>query len=244
MQKGDTGFLATQDGMKSLALVCMFLSHVSRLLPEDALWLARLFTGLGYFTAPVMCWCLVEGFYRTRSRRRYFLRLLCFAALSQVPYMVYFGRPYSGNMLCTLALCFLVLQVRYLPWRRPVRWIAVFVLMFLTAFCDWPYLAVLLVLWLDTARGMDGHGQGPATVAAFALFAFLLFLFQYFGTDSALGLDAMDAAASAAMAFPACAYAIRAVPGRPSRGKRVFFYGFYPAHLALLCVVRLAIELL
>ena len=38
-----------------------------------------------------MCYFLVEGFYYTHSRRKYGERLLIFAGISQVPYMIAFG---------------------------------------------------------------------------------------------------------------------------------------------------------
>ena len=72
--------------LKLAALFFMLLNHIAWIfLPEDSL-ACGLLTGLGYFTAPVMCYLLAEGVFLTRSVLRYLFRLLLFALLSQVPY--------------------------------------------------------------------------------------------------------------------------------------------------------------
>ena len=81
----------TRDTIKYLAIFTMLLNHIANvLLPENTiLWEA--FIDIGYFTAITMCYFLVEGFYYTHSRRKYGERLLIFAGISQVPYMMAFG---------------------------------------------------------------------------------------------------------------------------------------------------------
>ena len=50
---------------------------------------------LGRLTAPIMCFFLAEGFAKTSSRRRYVIRLLVFALISQVPYAL---AHHGGNL--------------------------------------------------------------------------------------------------------------------------------------------------
>ena len=97
----------SRDGIKYAAMLAMLLNHVAAVfLAPGTLW-AQLLTDVGYFTAPVMCWFLVEGYGRTRSRRRYALRLAAFAALSELPFCLAFtegeGLSFVGmNMIFIL----------------------------------------------------------------------------------------------------------------------------------------------
>ena len=73
---------------------------------------AEFLKGIGYFTAPVMCYFLVEGFYKTSSRRAYAKRLFVFALVSQVPYFLAFNREAAVlNMMFSLLFSFLILCV-------------------------------------------------------------------------------------------------------------------------------------
>ena len=101
----------TRDAIKYLAIFTMLLNHIANvLLPENTiLWEA--FIDIGYFTAITMCYFLVEGFYYTHSRRKYGERLLIFAGISQVPYMMAFGNS-QLNMIFTLFICFMILVVQ------------------------------------------------------------------------------------------------------------------------------------
>lgn len=101
----------------------MLLNHIANvLLPENTiLW--EVFIDIGYFTAITMCYFLVEGFYYTHSRRKYGERLLIFAGISQVPYMMAFDFS-QLNMIFTLFICFMILVIQdkmiASKWRVPL----------------------------------------------------------------------------------------------------------------------------
>ena len=113
----------TRDAIKYLAIFTMLLNHIANvLLPENTiLW--EVLVDIGYFTAITMCYFLVEGFYYTHSRRKYGERLLIFAGISQVPYMIAFGNS-QLNMIFTLFICFMILVVQEKmmasKWRIPL----------------------------------------------------------------------------------------------------------------------------
>ena len=70
--------------------------------------------GIGRQAFPIFCFFLVEGLKKTRSRLKYFVRLLIFAVLSQFPFQKCFF-PQSphihGNVICTLTIGFLTIWV-------------------------------------------------------------------------------------------------------------------------------------
>lgn len=109
--------------------------------------------GIGYFTAPVMCYFLVEGFYKTSSRRAYAKRLFVFALVSQVPYFLAFNREAAVlNMMFSLLFSFLILCVFHgEAFRRGKGQLQIAGLFFLSVFSDWSALAPAFTLLFDRA---------------------------------------------------------------------------------------------
>ena len=61
----------TRDAIKLIAILTMFFNHFSHVFLTAGRNPAEFMIRIGYFTAPVMCYFLVEGFYKTSSRRAY-----------------------------------------------------------------------------------------------------------------------------------------------------------------------------
>ena len=97
----------TRDAIKMIAMLTMFFNHFSHVFLTAGTYPAEFLKGIGYFTAPVMCYFLVEGFYKTSSRRAYAKRLFVFALVSQVPYFLAFNREAAVlNMMFSLLFSF------------------------------------------------------------------------------------------------------------------------------------------
>ena len=74
----------------------------------------RLLRAAGRQAFPIFCFFLVEGFEKTSSRMRYFVRLLIFAVLSQIPFQKSIfprAKYFHGNVICTLAIGLLTIWV-------------------------------------------------------------------------------------------------------------------------------------
>lgn len=101
-------FSLTGNQLKILACIAMFADHAAKA------WLARGMTYtllsqvLGRIAFPIYCFFITEGFFHTRSPRKYILRLLLFGILSEVQYDIIFHRavwyPKNQNVLFILAL--------------------------------------------------------------------------------------------------------------------------------------------
>lgn len=80
--------------LKLIAIVSMLIDHVNKALiypnlssNDGALTkLSNLFDILGRIAFPIFCFLLIEGFFRTRSRKKYLLHLLLFGVISEVPF--------------------------------------------------------------------------------------------------------------------------------------------------------------
>ena len=226
-----------RDAVKYIAMLTMFLNHFAHVFLDHGSVLCAVFTGAGYFTAPVMVYFMVEGYGYTRSKKKYFLRLLFFALLAQLPYYWALGIG-NLNMLFTLCLCFGIIWVDKNVGNKALRTGAEVLLVFLSGVCDWAFLAPLYTLLLLWAEG-DRKKTALAYAAATALFgAFLLASGVMQGrTGARLGLELLYASGVAAAGVCiVCLYnGKRAAHGRTF--SKWFFYCFYPAHLLALGVL-------
>ncbi len=238
-----------RDMIKYIAMLTMLLNHISHIFLESGTFLAGLFEYAGYFTAPVMCWFLVEGYQYTRSKMKYALRLLLFAVISQIPFSLAFSYgdeiQFIGfNMLFTLFFCFLILAAEEKIKNRFLRIFVQILLVLVTAICDWPIMAALYtIMFLHTyqSKKKAAVSFGAAT-AIFAFFMYQTQSFLYFGWELILRTICGSLGVAAAGVTVLCFYnGKRAEHGRAF--SKWFFYLFYPGHLLILGLLRLSMGL-
>jgi hypothetical protein len=99
----------TQFSLKLVALFCMLLDHTAKVLltkgilvpylgVEGDLWLRTIMTFLGRMSFPIFAWFTAEGCKHTKRPVRYLLRLLLFAAASEVPFQLCFYGAYETGV--------------------------------------------------------------------------------------------------------------------------------------------------
>ncbi len=253
-------FTMNRTQLKLIAVALMTLNHIAAIFLNPETFLHAFLTGIGYFTAAVMCFFLAEGFLCTTSRRRYGFRLLLFALLSEYPYLLAFSRPkYPDasafnplNMLFTLFFCFLMLQLLSSEFPRSLQLALILPLALLTERCDWGILAPVFVLLFYHA--LRATQSGSALRIAWLLCCALICL------DTLLGslMDAAPAALTALRTVTAlsgpllaaiCILLLYQRSGRTANvsasdsvfptPSRLFFYLYYPLHLLLLAILHM-----
>lgn len=239
-----------RDAIKHVAVIAMLLNHVGRTFftPDDSIF--WILVDPGFLTAPVMCWFLVQGYYKTRSRKRYALRLVFFAVLSQPVYDLWHAicgmDTGSVNMLFTLSVCFLILTVRNGGLPRMLKIFLIGMLTALTSNMTWPVLSCIAVLLFDIWY------ERPAKVQLriFAVIAGLLAYCQTFGFFDiwhGVGSEYLFQASFAWICVLAAGYlvAYQYDPDdgskKPGRLAKYYFYAFYPGHLLVLTLIRFCI---
>ena len=231
----------SRDAIKYIAMLTMFINHAANaLVPAESPWFEVL-TDIGYFTAVTMCFFLVEGYQYTHSRKKYALRLLIFALISQVPYVMAlrFGML---NMLFTLFFCFLILHVRHRVSNGFARNLLVVLLVFVTLFCDWSLLAAIYTILFDRAAG-DKRKQAVSFGIAALLFGLLNWMSYalQMAPLPALGHALISCLGIAASGIVILRFYNGKKGKRSGRFSKWFFYAFYPAHLFVLWLVRLGL---
>ena len=235
-----------RDTIKYIAMAAMLVNHIGTIFLTPGTFLYELCLEIGYFTAPVMCYFLVEGYRLTHSRKLYGRRLFGFAVLSELPFCLAFSHGaevyfVAMNMIFTLFLCFLLLEVLEKEPKGFARGLLVALLILASTVSDWAILAPVYTMLFYKA-GQDREKQKKAFFWAAALFgAFGLAGSPewYSGLQRLLyALGCMSGVAAAGVCI-VCFYNGR----RAQRGQRFskwFFYLFYPVHLLLLGIIRIA----
>lgn len=229
------------DQLKLIAILAMTVDHVTDLIYPGfpAVPAAILLHIIGRLTAPIMWFFISEGFHYTHDIKKYLLRLGGFAVISHFAYCFAFGIdlvPFRSGIFNQTSVMYplfvgalvLWLQnsgVRMREWQRTA---AVFLLIWSAFPGDWSCIAVLSVVGMYRNRG-NLKKQMTAILPWVLLYAAVSFFF----VDRAYGL---------VQPFVFLVYPLlKRYNGQ--RGKRKgmkwFFYLYYPAHLAVIGLLRI-----
>ena len=257
--------LLSGSGLKMLAVVTMLIDHTAAVILEyglypagrmtDALWeLDRAMRVIGRLAFPLYIVLLMEGFFHTRSRAKYLLRLSAFALISEIPFDLAFpmrrvtavpGLLYQ-NVFFTLALGFTVCWLCEEALTRsgqPARFtdFGPREALTLPKAAAWALCAVIVYLGVTAAEVLrtDYAGYGVAAICA----AWLIRRYtdkaawEYAGILPVLIFLSWSELAAAAALWPVCCYR-----GRKGRGgNKWLWYLFYPVHLLILAGVRMIV---
>lgn len=265
--------------MKRIAIIAMFIDHMTYSFLEVAKdasgrrvmntfaagrTLDSIGRGIGRLAFPVFCFLIVEGFLYTRNRWNYLVRLLVFAAISQVPFCL-LAFPYSEKrhadtiftlaagyaliwIVETLAGYFRVNEYLYLPARKRkeeqntegqpcLR---------LPGRADrkWVRIVLFLIPSCAAAYGICRLVKWAGCDYSYGGVICILLLYLLYGLrDISLG------AAWAWLTYYnhnellalTGFWLIRCYNGKRGKQNKIFFYLFYPGHLILLYLIRKAI---
>lgn len=243
--KPEKNYGLNRDAIKYIAMLTMLLNHISHVFLVQGTFLAALFEDVGYFTAPVMCWFLVEGYQYTRSKKNYAIRLFLFAVLSEIPFCLAFS--YGGeiyfmglDMLFTLFFCFLILVAEEKIQNRILSILVQILLVLATIICDWPLMAAIYTIMFSHTYQSKKKAAVSFGAAAliFAVFQYMNSSFLYSGSELIWRTFCSSLGVVAAGITVLCFYnGKRAECGRTF--SKWFFYLFYPVHLLILGVLKI-----
>ena len=227
-----------------IAMTLMLMDHLwATLLPAKE-WL----TCAGRVAFPIFAFMAVEGYFHTRSFKKYILRMLLFAVLSEIPFDLMYGGtwfyPVHQNVLWTFLLSLLGVWLMEQVRKKGKTWMYLLVCV----------LVVLAGLVLGTLCMVDYYGAGVLTVFVFyflhgrkwwcflgqlaalywlnvELLGGLMYPVQLFGMEFELCQQGLALLAL----LPIWLY--RGRQGYHSKPFQYLCYAFYPVHMLLLVVV-------
>ena len=222
-----------------IAMTFMLMDHLwATLLPAQD-WL----TCIGRIAFPVFAFMTVEGYFHTHNLKKYMLRLLLFALISEIPFDLMYGGtwfyPIHQNVIWTLLMGLLGIHLMETVHKNQKRWLYV-----LTAF-------VTVVFGMCM---VDYYGVGVLTVFAFYFFrgrrwwcllgqflalywlnvellGGLMYPVQLFGAE----FEVCQQGLALLALIPVWLY--RGRQGYHSKPFQYVCYAFYPVHMLVLVLV-------
>lgn len=239
--QGTRGLNSNQ--LKLIAIATMTLDHLICVLypnyPTDR-WIVLCHI-LGRLTAPIMWYFIAEGYYYTHNIKKYAGRLFLFAIISHFAYNFAFGIPFipfktsvfnQTSVIWSLAWGLVALAMinddRLKQWQKTV----LLMLICLITFCsDWSCIAVLAIVGIGTNRGNFKKQMEQMMFYVF-MYAAVYFIF----INKLYGIIQL-------FVFISIPF-LKAYNGQRGqwKGMKWFFYLYYPLHLVICGLIRLAVN--
>lgn len=263
--------------LKMIAVITMLVDHtaatiVERLIYDMPSWgpvteenvlawetFYTVLRGIGRMAFPIYCFLLVEGFYHTRNKAKYALRLFVFALISEVPFDMAFQESFFdisyNNVFFTLLIGLLTIWV-YDEVRKRAEIRRASLGSASRAGCEKPGTSygswvISGVLWSLLLAAVPLLGCGLAYLlrtdydAAGVLAIFIMYLF-YERRQLGFGLMVLALGLLAGgLEFLAFFMLVPMKYYNGTRGRQMkyFFYWFYPVHLLLLSLICMVLGL-
>ena len=232
------GFIGSRYGLsgstlKLIACATMLIDHTGAAIVDTVIFRTRLrytdpqafnnlktlyswMRGIGRLAFPIFCFLIVEGFFHTRSVRKYCERLFLFALISEIPFDLALKSsvPYwnKQNVYFTLLISLVCLWMLDSLREKPCI----------------QFIAIFSSMSLSNAMMTDYNFKGVFLIA-------MLYLFH----DYRLYQCIAGAAAIAWERWAPLSYILCFLyNGRRGLRLRYFFYIFYPGHLLVLGIIR------
>jgi len=244
--KTKLSFETTSASLHILAMTCMLCDHLWGTIVPGNDWL----TCIGRLTFPIFAFLLVEGYFHTSSLKKYMIRLLVFALISEIPFNLAMGSrvfyPIHQNVLWSFLLSLLLIHWNEKArksgklWKRIVvgaASVAVGAVLGLLTMVDFYHAGVLTALTFYFFRGKKWWNYLAQLLCLWYINVEILSGFAYelhlFGTTFFLVRQGFALLAL----IPIWLYKGR--QGHHSKAFRWFCYVFYPAHLLILGLLKL-----
>ena len=233
---------ATQ--IKVIAIIAMTLDHIAYTFLPVGTAPHYLLHFVGKTTAPIMCFFLAEGFRHTHDKKKYLLRLLLFAVISQPAYYIFiygtaptsiFHFIRSMSMMVSLMLAFICLLIlTNEKLNVTVKGILTIITISLAQFADWGYIIPIWTI-IFFFFNKDRYKMLAAFITATIIILPVIFLKNY---DSFTAFSYNYGALLALI--PIQLYSgERDRSSTPLKKKinRWFFYIYYPLHMMIIFMI-------
>lgn len=206
--------------MKWIAVLTMITDHVGRMFFPDV----HIFNIIGRIAFPLFAFLLIEGFVHTGNLKKYMLRMLIFACISEIPYDLAMQETWlefsRQNTIWTLTLGLLMLAL-----CRKYQ------------YSVWAVAGIAVVCCAAAALLRFDYGAG----------GIVLILILYFLRDrqwlkylAMLGLSVLWFGGTEIAAMISIIFML-AYNGKHGKNMKYMFYWFYPVHLAVLFFIKILI---
>ena len=230
--------------LRSIAVILMISDHVWATAMSFGNWM----TYIGRMAFPIFAFQIAEGFVHTKNFKKYALRLLGFALITEIPFNLFYSsrwfNPYHQNVLFTLLLGLLAIRVidnlkKDISAKnigKSVLWLLLISIGGTLGFVDYGFLGVLTVVMFYLCRGyrftpiLQLIGMVLINIV---FFEGQVFMFDVFGKTIEIPSQGFVVFAL----IPIWLY-----NGKKGKSRKVLqygFYAFYPVHMLILYLIKL-----
>ena len=229
----------TSNMLRILAMAFMICDHLwAKVIPGND-WM----TYVGRMTFPIFAFMISEGFIHTSNLKKYILRLLAFAVISEIPFNLFYGGswfyPYHQNVMFTLLFGLLaIMLIDKAKKNRDAKTIVKSALLVILlgiasfiCFVDYGFWGFLIVIMFYLFRNFPFAWL--AQLAAMVIINCELFEGQFIVVD--LFGKSFEFATQGFAVFsliPIWLYGGR--KGKSSKIMQYGFYAFYPLHMIII----------
>lgn len=236
----------TSAALHIMAMLFMLCDHLWAMVVSGNDWL----TCIGRLAFPIFAFMIVEGYFHTRSLKKYAGRMLLCAVLSEIPFNLAVGSsvvyPVHQNVLWTFLIGLLLIHLNEKAKKRGKLWLRIITaaataalgfILGLVSFCDYNYAGVFTVLVFYFFRERKWYNLVAQILLLWYInaemlsgFAYELTLFgnQFYLVRQSLALLAL---------IPIWLY--RGKQGMHNKAFQFICYAFYPVHLLVLALIRI-----
>lgn len=221
--------------LKIIAITAMVLDHGYVLFIGKSLF--SVFRVVGRTAFPIFAFMISEGARYSGNKKKYALRLLIFALISEIPYNIAFGSSFvdfgKSNVYFTLLLGLISIWLIQIFREKKIAFVGIFttVLLAFSAILlnsDYGFMGVIVI----TLYYLAGEKRGGSRVISFVMIALMtgICIDIPFNPWYLLNIPQMPAVLSA-------------IPLSLYNGKKGFkmnkyvFYWFYPIHIIILTIL-------
>lgn len=234
----------TANLLRTVAILLMLSDHIWATYMSFGNWM----TYIGRMAFPIFAFQIAEGYVHTSNYKKYALRLLGFALVTEIPFNLFYSsrvfNPFHQNVLFTLLLGLLAIhiidQVKKTPTVKKillaVLWLFLIAIGATVGFVDYGFLGMLTVVMFYVLR--DFPFAWLAQLMAMVLINIVFFEGQVhpvelFGKQFEIPFQGF----AVFSLIPIWLYGGR--KGRSNKIMQYGFYAFYPVHMLVLYLIKL-----
>lgn len=209
--------------LKIIAVIAMIFDHLGYVLFDKFSFMNY----IGRLAFPIFAFSITEGYIHTKNLKKYFIRLLIFALISQMPYMIFiktFTNSFTLNILFTLVLGLFAITVYDKSKNKLLGILSITVCATLAHFLHFDYgwfgIAIIFIFYIFKKQKIYMN-------LLFFLATFINYFYSYITTFRKEYL------------FIILFCCLSLIPinlynGEKGKNIKYFLYIFYPLHLILL----------
>lgn len=233
----------TSNMLRAIAVVLMLSDHIWATVMSFGNWM----TYIDRMAFPIFAFQIAEGFVHTSNFKKYVLRLLGFAVITEIPFNLFYSsrwfNPYHQNVLFTLLLGLLAISVIDKVKKKftvktvalSLLWLLLICIASVLGFVDYGFTGMITVVMFYLLR--DFPFAWLAQLVAMVLINIVFFEGQVVPVEIFGKMFEIPTQGYAVFALiPIWLYGGR--KGRSSKIMQYGFYAFYPVHMLILYLIK------